>query len=286
MSETKMVVGVLAGSALLVGGLWYAMEEKLAPTPILPEVEQGDVDIAMADPDPVLDAAFLLPQDPPGQAPAMPVGQPDIAPPQVVPEVELPRLDDSDPFVFQQLGDVDGGPALVQSVVSEHLIRKFVVLVENVSRGILPMGDWPLEEPQEGLRARRLDDERFVMEVASHQRFDPIVNALLAVSPVQGMTLYQALYPLFQQAMDEIGYRGVDFNDVLIRAIDNVLAAPREEGPFILVQPSVQYLYEDERLESLSDVEKLLLRMGSQNAAMLRERLGDYRARLLALSSR
>jgi hypothetical protein len=287
MSDNKLVIIILLCAGIMASGLWYVMDKREGPNVIplasmeIVEADQNDMaeQIAEIEEEVPFSASDAIPGD------VATAGEEFVMPTPAVP-VQLPNLDDSDDFVSKALADIDGGSDLVNLLVSEHIIRKYVILVENLSRGILPMGDWPISGPAQGISVRRLDNENFLMEDSSYRRFDAILNSLLAVNPVHGVRLYRLLYPLFQQGMDEIGYRGVDFNDVLIKAINNIIEAPLEDGPHLLVQPSVQFLYQDEILESRSDLEKLMIRMGSENAAKLIERAVEYKAHLMALNFR
>ena len=62
---------------------------------------------------------------------------------------------------------------------------------------------------------------------------------------------YVQLYPLFQAAYQELGYPNGYFNDRLIEAIDDMLAAPDIAAPK-LAQPKVLYEFADPALENLS----------------------------------
>ena len=53
-------------------------------------------------------------------------------------------------------------------------------------------------------------------------------------------------------------------------------------GPIALVQPGVQYQYADPKLEQLSAGQKAMIRMGSANAAVVKEKLRALRAALVA----
>ena len=87
---------------------------------------------------------------------------------------------------------------------------------------------------------------------------------------------------MFQEAFAEIGYPNRNFDEVVVRAIDNVLNAQTAEGPFQLVKPKVMYVYADASIESMTPVEKQLLRMGPQNAEKLKVALVQYREALAA----
>ena len=52
-------------------------------------------------------------------------------------------------------------------------------------------------------------------------------------------------------------------------------------GPIALVQPGAFYQYADPALEGLSAGQKLLLRMGTENAAVIKKKLTELRKELL-----
>lgn len=101
-----------------------------------------------------------------------------------------------------------------------------------------------------------------------------------SADPKQVVAAYVRLYPLFQQAYRELGYPAGYFNDRLVEVIDHLLAAPEVSGPIRLVQPRVLYQFEDPKLEALSAGEKLLIRMGSENAAKVKGTLRAIRQAL------
>jgi len=56
-----------------------------------------------------------------------------------------------------------------------------------------------------------------------------------------------------------------------------MLRAPDMQGPIELTQPKVFYEYADPKLESLSAGQKLLLRMGANNEAIMKAKLREFR---------
>lgn len=72
------------------------------------------------------------------------------------------------------------------------------------------------------------------------------------------------IYPLFQQVYRELGYANGNFNDRLVDAIDDLLAATVGQGPIRLIQPKVFYEYADPGLEQRSVGQKIMMRMGSE----------------------
>lgn len=203
--------------------------------------------------------------------------------PAVIEEVvELPTLNMSDAFVLTRLGALETGARLLELLSSEELIRRFVVFVENVSQGSLPQLEYPVRRLQQPMAVREVDENLYEMQTVSYQRYTPLIDALTTVNPEQTLAIYRVLKPLFQEAFAEIGYPNRNFDEVVIRAIDNVLNAQTAEGPFQLVKPKVMYVYADASIESMTPVEKQLLRMGPQNAEKLKAALAQYREGLAA----
>jgi len=205
-------------------------------------------------------------------------------PAQVEPEtpasVPLPMLNESDAFVFGELRGVSGGAAVIDFLVSDQIVRKFVALVENISRGEYPQTGVPYQPIGTEMQVRNIDDNLFVMDEASHDRFNGVVEAFTALDTDASYALYRFLSPLFQQAYAEIGFRNQSFDDTLRSAINAVLAAEEVEGPFQLVKPSVMFLHADASIENLREVHKLLIRIGPENASKIKAKLREFRNRL------
>jgi len=194
--------------------------------------------------------------------------------------VDLPRLNDSDSFNVEKISELPSGTSLLSYLVDEQLVRRAVVLVENISRGQYPQTALPYKPIVEEMQVSSDDGRLFTMEAASYTRFDAAVAAFVALDTEQTVGLYRLLSPLLQQAYAEIGFRDAEFEQALIKAIDAVLSAPEIEGPFQLVKPSVMYLYADTRLEELANMNKQLIRLGPENSARLKAKLREFKQAL------
>ena len=194
--------------------------------------------------------------------------------------VDLPRLNDSDSFVAEKISELSSGTSLLGYLVDEQLVRRAVVLVENISRGQYPQTALPYKPIVEEMQVSSDDGRLFTMEAASYTRFDAAVAAFVALDTEQTVGLYRLLSPLLQQAYAEIGFRDAEFEQALIKAIDAVLSAPEIEGPFQLVKPSVMYLYADTRLEELANMNKQLIRLGPENSARLKAKSREFKQAL------
>jgi len=79
-----------------------------------------------------------------------------------------------------------------------------------------------------------------------------------------------------------LGYPNGYFNDRLVQVIDVLLATPQISGPIDLVRPNVMYIYADPTLEARPAGQKLLIRMGPENAAVIKAKLVELRAAVTA----
>jgi hypothetical protein len=223
--------------------------------------------------------------EPPTQAPLTSVEP--VTPPEIEFETPdgvepLPPLGESDSFVFSQVASMELGASLLRMLTPEDLIRKFVVFVHNASQSELPQMEYPVRRIESEFVVREIDDNLYEMDPATHRRFDPFIETLAALDPEQGMRVYRALHPLFREAFAEMGYQNGDFDETVIRAIDQVMNARTETGPFQLIKPSLMYVYAESHIEDMTPIEKQLLRMGPENTARLKQILPAYRERLQA----
>jgi hypothetical protein len=98
--------------------------------------------------------------------------------------------------------------------------------------------------------------------------------------------VYLHFYPLFQKAYQDLGYPNGYFNDRLVQVIDVLLATPQITGPVELVRPNVMYTFADPKLESRPAGQKVLIRMGPDNAAAVKAKLMELRAIITAAPPR
>ena len=82
------------------------------------------------------------------------------------PVIQLPSLNQSDEFVFEGLRAFQNGAALVRLIASDQLIRKFVVFVENISRGEFPQTGLPYRALGQEMPVTNIDENLFVMDGA------------------------------------------------------------------------------------------------------------------------
>jgi hypothetical protein len=109
-----------------------------------------------------------------------------------------------------------------------------------------------------------------------------MVQLLRSTDTQRLVATYVRYYPLFQQSYENLGHPPQYFNDRVIEVIDRLLDTPDVRGPIALTQPNVQYEFADPKLESLSAGQKMLIRMGSDNAKSVKDKLRELRSALVA----
>jgi hypothetical protein len=102
-----------------------------------------------------------------------------------------------------------------------------------------------------------------------------------AVDPKQLVELYIQLYPLFQKSYEELGYPDQYFNDRMLVVIDNLLVTPEIKEPVSVIQPKYFYLYADPDLENRSIGQRILMRIGNDNAKIIKAKLKGIKEELI-----
>ena len=212
---------------------------------------------------------------PPGAEPAIKHPVPQASSSADKPEA-LPALNESDAPLQMALGKVFGAEAAQKLLIPEGLIRRIVVTVDNLPRQKVAVEKRPLKA-LEGTTLVHTEGDLVVLGDANFARYVPLVKLIEKSDMQQLANLYFNYYSLFQQAYEDLGYPGQYFNDRLVEAIDSLLAAPELPGPVAVVQPRVFYEFVDPKLEARPAGQKLMIRMGRANEAVVKAKLRELR---------
>lgn len=196
-------------------------------------------------------------------------------------QTPLPPLDESDPVVRDSLIGLLGKPAVAKFVVPHQVVRDVVVTVDNLPRKKVAAELRPLQ-PTAGDTAVDIQGGATDLSQQNYQRYAELMDVVRTSDPKALAAVYFRLYPLFQQAYENLGYPGKYFNDRMVQAIDSLLATPDVQGPITLVRPKVFYQFADPKLEALPAGQKVLIRMGPQNASIIKKKLQQLRAAITA----
>jgi hypothetical protein len=227
----------------------------------------------LASPEPKTQAApTVQPTPQPAQAAA-------VEPPAAEPAKPLPNLDNSDALMRETVSGLVGRKAFDAMVYPTQLIRRIVATVDNLPRETAPRRVMPLE-PVPGAFAVAGGGDEVTLTAANAVRYTPYVRVFETIDSRALARRYFDSYPLFQRAYAELGFPGQRFHDRLLEAIDDMLEAPELAGSVRLVRPKVLYKFADPELESLSAGQKIMLRIGAENAARVKAKLREIRREL------
>ena len=266
-----LVLVVLAGAG---GAWWWQQAQAPVVTPAAPPAVTSAPPVAAAPP--------ALPASEPASGPQNPVEA--LAPP----DAALPTLAGSDDPIAQALGDLLGARDMAAFLQMDGLVRRVVATVDNLGREHTPARLWPVNPTPERFAVVGSGPVQTI-GLDNAARYGALVRWIESVDMERAVALYARLYPLFQQAYEELGYPGRYFNDRLVAVLDHLLQAPEPASPVAVkltevkgdvpsTRPWVRYEFADPQLQSLSSGQKIMVRVGLENERRLKVRLKALRA--------
>jgi DUF3014 family protein len=205
--------------------------------------------------------------------------------PSAEPARPLPSLEQSDAMMRDTVSGLVGRKAFEAMVYPSQLVRRIVATVDNLPRETAPRRVMPLE-PVPGVFGVSGAGEEVTLNADNSLRYAAYVRVFEMLDARTLAQRYAESYPLFQRAYAELGFPDRRFHDRLLEAIDDMLEAPVPAGPVKLLRPKVLYQFADPELEGLSAGQKVMVRMGAENAAKVRAKLREIRRELAALQPR
>ncbi|CAN7469817.1 DUF3014 domain-containing protein [Acidovorax sp. LjRoot117] len=262
------------GCAAIAGAAWWFWLRPAEPQPAPP-------------PPPVASAPAA-----PAAAPPMPEasGPQNLVDGLAPADTALPPLAESDTRVTALLGELLGSDKVTRFLWTEGFVRRVVATVDNLGRAQAPSRMWPVQPTPERFTVEGVEGAQTIAP-ANAARYSAVLAFAEAVPLDAAVALYARLYPLFQQAYEEVGYPRRYFNDRLVAVLDHLLLAPEPKGPMRVkllpvntdvpdLRPWVRYEFADPALQALSSGQKILVRMGPANAARAKALIREVRQRV------
>jgi hypothetical protein len=191
------------------------------------------------------------------------------------PDPDLPALGEMDRYVRPLLAALSSRPELAALLATDGLVRRFVVSVESIARGVSPAGQVRAVAPRGPFTVRQQGAD-YVADPASFARYDGLVALVDDMDPRALARLYGRLKPRFDEAHDELGVPGT-FDETITRAIRHLLETPvPPPQPRLRQATGTNYAYLDPQLESLSEAQRHVLRLGPERAARVKARLREF----------
>ncbi|RZI67910.1 MAG: DUF3014 domain-containing protein [Variovorax sp.] len=272
-SSSFPAVAIVVLIALIAAGGWWYWSQRPEPPPSRPTVVSP----------------------PPSESPA-PAPQVAASGPQnpvdalAEPDAVLPALAEAGAAVTSALTELLGAKRVASFLNVDGFVRRAVATVDNLPRPQAASRMWPVQPSPERFLVQGTGEQQ-VIGAGNAARYAAFTGFVEAVDAERAATVYARLYPLFQQAYEELGYPGRYFNDRLVAVIDHLLAAPEPAGPiavrltevrgeFADTRPWTRYEFADPALESLSSGQKMMVRVGLSNEKRLKAKLRTFRAQV------
>ncbi|WCM86521.1 DUF3014 domain-containing protein [Acidovorax sp. NCPPB 3576] len=264
---------VLVAGALGAGAAWWFWGRPASDPVALPPVASQ----------PASQAAT-----PPASAASGPQNPMDTVQP---PDAKLPTLAESDRPLTEAVTGWVGAESVATLLRMDGFVQRAVATVDNLSRQSAPSRLWPVQPMPQRFLVDGEGGDTETIAATNAGRYRAFVMLAEAIPQDQAVALYARLYPLFQQAYEELGFPRRYFNDRLVATLDNLLQAPEPTGPVQVqltkvtgevpsTRPWVRYEFADPKLQALSSGQKILVRMGVENERRMKTVLAELRRRV------
>jgi hypothetical protein len=206
------------------------------------------------------------------------------------PQHEVPPVDQSDAYAARVLRGLLGSKAVTSFLNLDGFARRFVATVDNLAGENASPERWPVRQMPGHFEAEARDDH-FVIGARNTARYASFVSFVEGVDSKKAVAAYVAMYPLLQRAYEDLGTPVPYFNDRVVAVIDDLLATPDVAEVRVKhinadggspAGAARLYVYEDPALERASAGQKILLRVGQDNAKRLKAKLAEIRALLVS----
>ena len=248
---------VIAGGVVLLTGIWPPEEESTAPpvttappaAPPAPEITELEEPVVVEPPPP----------------PPAPVEEP------------LPRLEESDDAVRDAVGDIPLGTAGQQYLVPGNIIERSASLIYLMAQGDVPYKLLPVSRPKAAFPISD-DGTQVVTDPAGFERYDALTQWLQSLDLESILSSLEWFIPLFREAWSYYGEDPAAFDMAVVMTLDLVIATPEVDlSEARLIRKEAVWIFEDPAIEGLAPIQKQVLRMGTENAEIVKAKATEAR---------
>ena len=246
---------VIAGGVVLLTGIWPP-EEEPAPTVTAPPPEPLPAPV-------VTEIEEPAPEPPP--LPPEPVEEP------------LPRLEESDAAVRDAVGDIPLGTAGQQYLIPGNIIERSASLIYLMAQGDVPYKLLPVSRPKAAFPISD-DGTQVVTDPAGFERYDALTQWLQSLDLASLLSSLEWFIPLFREAWSYYGEDPAAFDMAVVMTLDLVIATPEIDlSEARLIRKEAVWIFEDPAIEGLAPIQKQVLRMGPENAEVVKAKAAEAR---------
>ena len=182
----------------------------------------------------------------------------------------LPSLDNSDQFVRKRVSLMSNKENLQGWLATDDLLRRSASYLDGLARGVILTKIFPLNTPQ-GKFVTHRDGEGIWLNAGNYERYNSSILVLASMDMKLMAQMFHFSRPLIERAFSELGYQPRQMDGIILTALDQILSAPIIVEPIRLTSESVAYKFADSELESLSPLQKQLVRSGPENTQRIQE---------------
>ena len=249
---------VISGGVVLLTGIWPAGEK---PAPVV-----------TAPPPAPLPAPVVAEIEEPTPEP-----QPSPPPPPAPVEEPLPRLEESDDAVRDALGDIPLGTAGQQYLMPGNIIERSASLIYLMAQGDVPYKLLPVSRPKAAFPISD-DGTQVVTDPAGFERYAALTQWLESLELEPLLSSLEWFIPLFREAWSYYGEDRAAFDMAVVMTLDLVIATPEVDlSEARLIRKEAVWIFEDPAIEGLAPMQKQVLRMGPENAKILKAKAAEMR---------
>jgi hypothetical protein len=247
---------VIAGGVVLLTGIWPPEEESTA----LP--------------------VMAAPPTPPPAPAITELEEPAVAPPPPPPapvEEPLPRLEESDDAVRDAVGDIPLGTAGQQYLIPGNIIERSASVVYLMAQGDVPYKLLPVSRPKAAFPISD-DGTQVVTDPVGFERYDALTQWLQSLDLKSLLSSLEWFIPLFREAWSYYGEDPAAFDMAVVMTLDLVIATPEVDlSEARLIRKEAVWIFEDPVIEGLAPIQKQVLRMGPENAEIVKAKATEAR---------
>ena len=191
---------------------------------------------------------------------------PITAPP---PPPPLPPLDAMDPLMRSLLSALSARPELARWLATDNLVQQLAAAIDKASQGKSSSKEFKAIAPAGPFVISRAGGRRTI-DPAGYRRYDGLVGTVTSIDASAAARVYKTIRPRLNEAYRNMGHPGGDVNRAVRQALDILIDTPVVRRPIAVVEGSgARWAYADPKLESLTQTQKQLLRMGPDHVDAL-----------------
>ena len=202
------------------------------------------------------------------------IPEPVEPPPPVVTEAT------ADSYAREIIDSINGGKALKQFVAGNYVVERTVAIVDALRRGEVPYKLLPVGKPASAFPISD-DGLRVTMDPAGFARYDAFANWVNSLDVDAIIAAFNDYESLATAALANMGVNDFDIRGAALAATTQIVATPSLPEGAELMRNEANWVYMDPEVESLTSLQKQVLRMGPENAELVQQKARELRGALL-----